>query len=278
MNLEAAEAWLRKYPIQTFHDLSAFEAECERLRRERPLVADDSVDLVGSSCVLNLVKPQDKAKLFQEIYRVLKRGGRAVISDIVSDEDATPSIMSDPKLWSDCIARAFREDTFLEMFERAGFYGIEILSRQSEPWRAIEGIEFRSVTVQAFKGKEGPCWEWNQAVICRGPWKSVKDDDRHTYTRGTRIAVCDKTHTILTDPDGPYSKDILSVPPRQDIPLEDAKPFECQGTHLRHPCETKGYRIQRNGGQHLRLRFWLLLSDVDTNFYKYENYGKEDLY
>ena len=111
---------------------------------------------------------------------------------------------------------------------------------KADIWDQLSLIIDESKIINAFKGKEGPCWEWNQAVICRGPWKSVKDDDRHTYTRGTRIAVCNKTHTILTDPDGPYSKDILSVPPRQDIPLEDAKPFECQGTHLRHPRETKG--------------------------------------
>jgi hypothetical protein len=51
-----------------------------------------------------------------------------------------------------------REDKFLEAFEEAGFYGIQIAQRQAEPWRTVEGIEFRSVTVVASKGKQGPCW------------------------------------------------------------------------------------------------------------------------
>ncbi len=240
LDLERAEAWLRRHPVQSMEQLSDFEAECERLRREEPLIPDASVDVVVSNCVLNLVRPQDKQKLFSEIFRVLKRGGRAVISDIVCDEDPTPNILADPELWSGCIAGAFREDQFLEMFEQAGFYGIEILTRQEEPWQVIDGIEFRSMTVRAFKGKEGPCLERNQAVIYKGPWKFVRDDDGHTYYRGQRMAVCDKTFNILTNPDGPYSRDIIPVPPYEDIPLEEAGPFECKRTGTRHPRETKG--------------------------------------
>jgi hypothetical protein len=149
-------------------------------------------------------------------------------------------ILADPELWSGCIASAFREDRFLEMFEQAGFYGIEILSRQDEPWQVIEGIEFRSVTVRAFKGKQGPCLERNQAVIYKGPWKSVRDDDGHTLYRGQRMAVCDKTFKILTDPAGPYSRDIIAVPPYEEIPLDQSPPFDCKRTGTRHPKETKG--------------------------------------
>lgn len=57
------------------------------------------------------------------------------------------------------------------MFAEAGFYGIEILTRQDTPWQVIDGIEFRSLTVRAYKGKEGECLERNQAIIYKGPWK-----------------------------------------------------------------------------------------------------------
>lgn len=240
LDLERAEAWLKAHPIRSIEQLSDFEAECERLRWEEPLIPNASVDVVVSNCVLNLVRPQDKQKLFAEIFRVLKRGGRAVISDIVCDEDPTPSILADPELWSGCIAGAFREDRFLEMFEEAGFYGVEILSRQNEPWQVIEGIEFRSMTVRAFKGKQGPCLERNQAVIYEGPWKLVRDDDGHTLYRGQRMAVCDKTFRILTNPAGPYSRDIIPVLPHEEIPLDQAVPFDCQRTGTRHPRKTKG--------------------------------------
>ncbi|MDY6785113.1 MAG: methyltransferase domain-containing protein [Cyanobacteriota bacterium] len=240
LNLDRAQAWIEKHPITSLEEFGEFEAECDRLRKEEPLIPDNSVDVVISNCVLNLVRPQDKEQLFQEIHRVLKRGGRAVISDIVCDEEPTPEMKNDPQLWSGCLSGAFREDAFLKIFEEAGFYGIEILSRQSEPWQIIDGIEFRSVTVQASKGKEGPCWERNQAVVYKGPWRQVCDDDGHFYRRGDRVAVCDKTFQILTQSNSPYAKDIIPVPPHQEIPLEEAQEFNCKGTTLRHPRETKG--------------------------------------
>lgn len=240
LDLDKVQAWLTANPIGTIEQVSTFEAQCDRLRRESPLVADNSVDVVVSNCVLNLVRPQDKTQLFRELYRVLKRGGRVVISDIVCDEDPTPEMIADPTLWSGCLSGAFREDTFLEMFEEAGFYGIEILNRQEAPWQTIEGIEFRSVTVRAFKGKEGECWERNQAVIYKGPWKQVRDDDGHIYHRGQRMAVCDKTFQILTRSNSPYANDLIPVLPHTDIPLEAANSFDCKRSSVRSPQETKG--------------------------------------
>ncbi len=79
---------------------------------------------------------------------------------------------------------------------------IQILKRDEKPWRTVEGIEFRSVTVQAFKGKQGPCFERNQSVIYLGPFKEVLDDDSHRMERGRRYAVCDKTFQL-----GNYSFD-----------------------------------------------------------------------
>ncbi|GFE68590.1 methyltransferase domain-containing protein [Chroococcus sp. FPU101] len=240
LDLAQVETWLKNNPITSLEQWKDFELECDRLRSETPLIADNSIDVVISNCVLNLVRPQDKQQLFQEIYRVLKRGGRAVISDIVCDEDPTPEILNNPDLWSGCIAGAFREDTFLKMFEEAGFYGVEILKRETTPWQTIDGIEFRSMTVRAYKGKDGPCLERKQAVIYKGPWKQVQDDDGHTLCRGERMAVCDKTYNILTNSNSPYSKDIISVPSYEDIPLEKATPFSCKGKAIRHTKETKG--------------------------------------
>ena len=121
--MPVVEQWLAAHPVRTIEDAAAFETECERLRREEPLIPDASIDVVVSSCVLNLVRPQDKVKLFQEIFRVLRRGGRAVISDIVCDEPPTDEILNDPELWSGCIAGAWLEEKFLAMFEEAEFHG-----------------------------------------------------------------------------------------------------------------------------------------------------------
>lgn len=242
--LDKLQAWIKANPITSVEQITNYEAEADRLRSESPLIADESVDLVISNCVLNLVKPADKKQLFQEIHRVLKKGGRAVISDIVCDEVPTDKIMNDPELWSGCISGAFLEAEFLQMFEDAGFYGVEILSRETEPWQTIDGIEFRSMTLRAYKGKEGICLERNQAVVYKGPWKQVKDDDGHTYFRGDRMAVCDKTFNILTNPEGAYADQFIPILPFETVPLETAENFNCRMDARRHPKETKGEDYQ----------------------------------
>ena len=90
----------------------------EELRVKHPLVASDSVDVVVSNCVLNLVEPKAKRQLFEEIFRVLKKGGRAVISDIVSDEEVPEHLQNDPELWSGCISGALTEEGFLQRLQR----------------------------------------------------------------------------------------------------------------------------------------------------------------
>jgi SAM-dependent methyltransferase len=202
------------------------------------MVPTASVDVVVSNCVLNLVRPQDKSELFREMHRVLRKGGRVVISDIVSDEDVPAYLQADAELWSGCLSGAFREDLFLTAFEEAGFYGIQVLKRDEKPWQTIEGIEFRAVTVEAYKGKEGPCLERHQAVIYKGPWRSVTDDDGHTLFRGQRMAVCDKTFHIYCSE--PYRDAIEPVEPYEDTPLSEAAPFNCRKDAARHPKETKG--------------------------------------
>ncbi|TWU06132.1 methyltransferase domain-containing protein [Stieleria varia] len=210
----------------------------EQLRTERPMIADESIDCVLSNCVLNLVRQPDRKKMFSEIFRVLRRGGRAAISDIVSDESVPERLQQDSALWSGCITGAFREDEFLAAFEDAGFHGMELVKRESDPWRTVEGIEFRSVTVVAYKGKQGPCLERNQAVVYRGPFKKVEDDDGHVFRRGDRMAVCDKTFGLLQQ--APYLEMFAAVEPRERIPLENAVQFDCRRSAKRDPRETKG--------------------------------------
>ncbi len=250
LDLEKADAWLADHPATSVEGFDAYHAECEKLRQTQPLIETESVDVVVSNCVLNLVRPEQKKQLFKEIHRVLRRGGRAVISDIVCDEPPTEAIRNDPKLWSGCIAGAFVEDEFLEMFREAGLYGVEVLERQDEPWHVIDGVEFRSMTVRAFKGKEGPCLERNQAVIYKGPFKQVVDDDGHTLYRGRRMAVCDKTYRIYTDPNGPYAAQFEAVPPLNEVPAEKAEQFDCKRAAIRHPRQTKGedYKLTMTEG------------------------------
>jgi ubiquinone/menaquinone biosynthesis C-methylase UbiE len=242
LDMDRFDAELAKDPVRSTEGLLQATTRAERLRREQPLVADDSVDVVVSNCVLNLVDGHEKPRLFREIFRVLKNGGRAVISDIVCDEEVPPAMQNDHELWSGCISGALTEVGFLEAFEEAGFYGIRVLERQREPWQTVQGIEFRSLTVEAWKGKQGACLERNQAVIYRGPWKEVLDDDGHRMRRGERYAVCDKTYRLYQRE--PYAGMFDPVDPRVEVPLEEAQPFDCSRTTRRHPKETKGQDYQ----------------------------------
>lgn len=238
LDLDRLDILLAAQPVADAEGFFATEAAAEELRRTEPMIADGSVDVVVSNCVLNLVENRQKRRLFEEIHRVLARGGRAVISDIVSDEPVPEHLQRDPELWSGCISGAMTESDFVGAFERAGFYGIRILERQAEPWQTVEGIEFRSLTVEAFKGKEGPCLERKQAVVYKGPFKQVLDDDGHRLERGKRSAVCDKTFHILTRE--PYREHFDLVEPLEEVPLGEAGAFDCAGVRERHPRETKG--------------------------------------
>jgi ubiquinone/menaquinone biosynthesis C-methylase UbiE len=244
-DLDLLDDYLREHPVSSVADLARLQDYEAKIRRELPLIADESIDVIVSNCVLNLVRPEDKQQLFAEMYRVLKRGGRIAISDIVSDEVVPEHLAKDPDLWSTCVSGAFQEHDFLRAFEAAKFHGIAIEEWRSEAYQTVEGVEFRAVTVTAYKGKEGPCIERNQAVIYRGPWKQVVDDDGHTLERGARMAVCDKTFKLYSQP--PYAGQFVLVPPRQEVALEGAAVFDCSRDHRRHPKETKGleYKVSK---------------------------------
>lgn len=229
MDLELVEATLQRHPVEDLATLDRLNADIARLRSELPLVATDSVDVVVSNCVLNLVATEEKGRLFREIHRVLKCGGRAVISDIVSDREIPESLQQDPELWSGCISGSFQEEAFLKAFEDAGFYGITLEKRDAEPWQVVEGIAFRSVTVTAYKGKEGACWDHGQAVIYKGPWKQVIDDDGHVLHRGVPTAVCEKTFEIYCRE--PYAHQFEHLAP--EVPPSEILPFPCGTETLR---------------------------------------------
>ncbi len=237
-DVDLVDGYLQANPVRSVADLANLQDYQAKVRQEQPLIADESIDVIVSNCVLNLVRPEDKKQLFAEMYRVLKRGGRIAISDIVSDEAVPEHLANDPALWSACVSGAFQEEDFLRAFEDAKFHGIQIEELRTEAYQTVEGIEFRAVTVTAYKGKEGPCIERNHAVIYRGPWKQVVDDDGHTLERGARMAVCDKTFKLYSQ--SPYAGQFILVPPRTQVALENAGVFDCLRDHKRHPRETKG--------------------------------------
>lgn len=235
LDVTAMEQYLAAHPVRNANDLAALHAWQQQQRSERPLIADKSIDLVISNCVLNLVSDSDKQQLVAEIFRVLKPGGRIAISDIVSDEAVPAALKADPELWSGCISGAFTETGFLQAFRAAGFVAIAYDKWDTQPWRIVDGIEFRSVTLTATKGDGRPCLDIGQAVIYLGPYASVTDDEGHVFPRGERMAVCERTYEFLTA--GPYRDDFIGI-----TPADARAPVTwCAPAGTRRPAaETKG--------------------------------------
>lgn len=90
-------------------------------------IDDNSVDWVISNCVINL--SPDKKKVFSEIARVLKPGGRMMVSDIVSIDELPDEIKNDMLAWSGCIGGALPEEKYLQIATDAGLSDVTITSR-----------------------------------------------------------------------------------------------------------------------------------------------------
>ena len=111
---------------------------------------DNSVDLVISNCVITL--SEQKARVFSEILRILKPGGRFVISDIVTDSPLPEEVRKSAAEWVSCVGGAAVMSDYLVMVEETGFTNIEILEDRksiggTEEWRA----SLINLTLRAFK-------------------------------------------------------------------------------------------------------------------------------
>lgn len=234
LDVRAMEAYLEQNPVKSAMDLQALEIWQSKQKKETPLVESNSVDLVVSNCVLNLVAEKHRVQMIDEIFRVLKPGGRVAISDIVSDEYVPKHLREDEHLWSGCISGAFQEEEFLQAFLDAGFVAVAYDKWDEAPWQVVEGIEFRSVTVMATKPEEDEGIDAGQAVIYKGPFAEVCDDSGNFFPRGERIAVSAQTLKFLSS--GPLKQSFICINP--ETPKTDNAGIVI-GT-VRPASETKG--------------------------------------
>lgn len=114
-----------------------------------------SIDLVISNCVLNLVAEKDRLALIAGIFSVLKPGGRVAIADIVCEQEVPQVMKEDPELWSGCISGAFQKQAFLDAFGDAGFENVHYDGWDDQPWQEVQGLAFHSATVCARKPGAG---------------------------------------------------------------------------------------------------------------------------
>jgi len=111
-------------------------------------VEDGTVDVILSNCVINLC--EDKGKVFEEAYRVLRPGGRLAISDVVTDGPLPMRVRGDAEQWAGCVNGALPEREYLDLVRAAGF--TEVRAAQSLSGGTIDGVKTYSVSVSAYKG------------------------------------------------------------------------------------------------------------------------------
>jgi len=114
-------------------------------------VRSESVDVVTSNCVINL-SPQ-KLRVFSEIRRILKPGGRLVMADITAGGEVPEHVKFNPRLKAECVGGALRREELLFLLTKVGFVDIRLLDEQR--WREIAGAEFYADTLMAVKPEPG---------------------------------------------------------------------------------------------------------------------------
>jgi SAM-dependent methyltransferase len=127
----------RKNAVRFFTTTGLANVEFREGTIENLPVEDASVDVVISNCVINL--SPDKPRVFREVHRVLKPGGRMIVSDIVLNRPLPESARNDADLYAACIAGARLRDDYLQTIRDAGFEKVEVLSDHT--YRAADACD-----------------------------------------------------------------------------------------------------------------------------------------
>jgi SAM-dependent methyltransferase len=112
-------------------------------------VEAESVDIIISNCVINL--SPDKRKVFEEAFRVLKPGGRLMISDLVLLKELPESIKESVMAYTGCIAGAMMRDDYLELIKQTGFGELDV---QREEHFSL-GLEYDNTLAKAIAQEAG---------------------------------------------------------------------------------------------------------------------------
>ncbi len=170
-------------------------------------IANDSVDLVVSNCVINLAP--DKSPVLREVFRVLKPGGELYFADVFADRRIPAPLAGDPVLFGECLAGALYIEDFRRLLALAGCADARVCSRGpltldgDEVERKIGMVRFESITYRAFKlVLEDRCEDYGQVAVYLGtlahhPHRFVLDD-HHLLDRGRPMLVCGNTADMLS--------------------------------------------------------------------------------
>jgi len=170
-------------------------------------IADSSVDIVISNCVLNL--SPDKPRVLAEVHRILKPGGEFYFSDVYADRRLNWNIRNNEVLWGECLAGALYWMDFLSLAKNTGFLDPRLVSdrvlhiENPELEALLAPARFWSATWRLFKLEmlEPICEDYGQAVRYRGGIAGHEAgfslDDHHWFEKGQSVKVCTNTWNML---------------------------------------------------------------------------------
>ncbi|MDT8363406.1 MAG: methyltransferase domain-containing protein [Nitrosomonas sp.] len=172
-------------------------------------LADASIDVIVSNCVINLVP--DKAAVLREVWRILKPGGELYFSDVYSDRRIPSELTQDPVLYSECLGGALYWNDFLQLARQCGFIDPRLVDDRpvtidnTRLAERIGNIRFYSATYRLFRldDLEPSCEDHGQSVVYRGtiphhPHSFVLDN-HHVIETGRQFPVCGNTLRMLHD-------------------------------------------------------------------------------
>ncbi len=170
-------------------------------------IADNSVDIVVSNCVLNL--SPEKARVFKEIFRVLKPGGELYFSDVFADRRIPIALRNDPVLLGECLSGAMYVEDFRRTLADIGCKDARIMSSSTltvddaELNAKIGMVGFTSKTVRAFKiDLEDKCEDFGQVAYYRGGINECPVffdlDDHHRFEINKPMLVCGNTADMIS--------------------------------------------------------------------------------
>lgn len=169
-------------------------------------VEDASIDVAAQNCVFNIFKADDLKKALEEMYRVLKPGGRLVMSDPVCEQEMSDSLRNDDKLRAQCLSGAIPLKEYIKAITDVGFGTIEVRARRAyrvlspNHYNTDELIYMESVEVCAIKDPmpdDGPCVFTGKTAIYFGDEELFDDKKGHTLLQNQPLAICDKTAGAL---------------------------------------------------------------------------------
>ena len=165
-------------------------------------VPDESVDVVAQNCLFNIFEPDDLQRALSEAYRVLKPGGRLIMSDPIATRPIPSHLQQDERLRALCLSGALTYDQYIQHLVTIGFGQIEIRARR--PYRLLDrqtynldsALLLESLDSVSFKvpiPDDGACVFTGKTAIYAGSESLLDDQAGHLLQRGIPLAVCDKT-------------------------------------------------------------------------------------